>query len=84
MLALVACGGSDEPIVVDLPPELDGDSTAAITRSFDVDGAREVQVIVPAQIIVEGWADRSAIDSISGDQLAAGRRLLARATRRDR
>lgn len=71
-LALVACGGSHEPVVVDLAGALDGDSTAAITRSFDVDGAREVQVIAPAQIIVEGWADRGAIDGISDDQLAAG------------
>ena len=72
LAALVGCAGSSEPIVIDLAAALDPAFTAEITRSFDVDGQREVQVIAGTPIIVEGWADRGAIEGAPDAQLASG------------
>jgi hypothetical protein len=78
-LACVAgCGGADasDPIVIDLGAVVDAAGTATVTRTFAVDGSRDVRVLVgAAPIVVEAWADGGTIDD--GDAWRAPRPVVA-------
>jgi hypothetical protein len=67
LAALAACADR-APIEIELPA--DGE----VTRTFDVDGARQVRVIAGggAPIVVEAWAEGGAIAEAPEAQLAAG------------
>jgi hypothetical protein len=74
-LAFAGCGPSDAggPVVIDLAAALDADRTAEITRTFAVDGTRDVVIHAgAAPIVLEGWVDGGELADVPAEQLAAG------------
>jgi hypothetical protein len=53
-LALIACADTHEPIVIEL------DDGAQVSRTFDVDGEREVRILPSRSMIGEVWLGRGA------------------------
>ncbi|HEU0029712.1 MAG TPA: hypothetical protein VFQ53_03695 [Kofleriaceae bacterium] len=66
LLAIAACTDTTTPIEVDVP------DVGEVSRSFAVDGTREVQLHVAGPVVVEAWAEGGAIDGVPDAQLAAG------------
>jgi hypothetical protein len=72
LLVLIGCRSADGPIVIDLAAELAADHTAEITRTFEVDGEREVRIIAGPSIVVEAWAEGGEIGGLPAEHLAQG------------
>ena len=66
LIALAACGSASDPVVIEI------DTTSETTRSFEVDGARDVHVTSTGSFVLEAWVDNGTIADRPVEQLAAG------------
>lgn len=72
-LAAACAGDPSGPVVIDLGAAIEGDGVGEVTRAFDVDGARAIELrLGDRPLVVEAWVDGGAFADVPDAQRAAG------------